>query len=125
MIRGAVEVTAPRIPGTKQPMAIARIWRGTVPTARADEYTQYLDETGLKAIRSTPGNLGVILLRRDEGEESHFQAISVWESEAVIEAFSGAKDHTARLEPRDEEFLIRSEPEAEHNVVASDPGRLF
>jgi hypothetical protein len=36
----------------------------------------------------------------------------------VIEAFSGSSDRTARLEPRDEEFLIRSEPEAEHNTVA-------
>ena len=99
-------------------MAIARIWRGTVPTERADEYTQYLHETGLKAILETPGNLGVFLLRREEGEETHFQTVSLWESEAHIEAFSGSKDRTARLEPRDEEFLIRSEPEAEHDTVA-------
>ena len=99
-------------------MASARIWRGTVPTARADEYVEYLNETGLKAILGTPGNLGVFLLRREDGEETHFQTVSLWESEADIEAFSGSSDRTARLEPRDEEFLIRSEPEAEHNTVA-------
>ena len=99
-------------------MAIARIWRGTVPTERADEYAQYLDQTGIKDILGTPGNLGVFLLRREEGEETHFQTVSIWESEDVIEAFSGSSDRTARLEPRDEEFLIRSEPEAEHNTVA-------
>ena len=54
-------------------MAIARIWRGTVPTERADEYAEYLHESGLKAIQQTPGNLGVFLLRREEGEETHFQ----------------------------------------------------
>jgi len=99
-------------------MAIARIWRGTVPTARADEYAEYMQQTGIKDIRATAGNLGVLLLRREEGEETHFQTVSVWESEDVIEAFSGSKDRTARLEPKDEEFLIRSEPEAEHNTVA-------
>ncbi|MBE2314797.1 antibiotic biosynthesis monooxygenase [Solirubrobacter sp. CPCC 204708] len=106
-------------------MAIARIWRGTVPTARADEYTEYMNQTGIKDIRNTAGNLGVFLLRREEGEETHFQTISVWESEDAIEAFSGSKDRTARLEPKDEEFLIRSEPEAEHNVIASDPNNIF
>jgi len=99
-------------------MAIARIWRGTVPTARADEYAQYMQETGIKDILGTAGNLGVFLLRREEGEETHFQTVSIWENEEVIEAFSGSSDRTARLEPKDEEFLIRSEPEAEHNVVA-------
>jgi heme-degrading monooxygenase HmoA len=89
-----------------------------VPTERADEYTQYLNETGIKDILGTAGNLGVFLLRREEGEETHFQTVSLWESEDVIEAFSGSSDRTARLEPRDEEFLIRSEPEAEHNTVA-------
>jgi len=99
-------------------MAIARIWRGTVPTARADEYVEYLRETGIKDISGTPGNLGVLLLRREEGEHTHFQTLSLWDSESSIEAFSGSSDRTARLEPRDEEFLVHSEPEAEHNVVA-------
>ena len=36
----------------------------------------------------------------------------------AIEAFSGATDRTARLEPSDEEFLVSSEPEAEHNEIA-------
>lgn len=97
---------------------IARIWRGTVETARADEYTEYLRETGIADILKTPGNITVYLLRRTEGELTHFQTVSLWESEEAIEAFSGSKDRTARLEPRDEEFLVSSEPEAEHNEIA-------
>ena len=104
---------------------IARIWRGTVPTARADEYVAYLNTTGLAAIKATPGNLGVLLLRRTEGEETHFQAVSIWESEDAIAAFSGSSDRTARLEPRDEEFLLRTEPEAEHNEIAVDSNGTF
>jgi heme-degrading monooxygenase HmoA len=97
---------------------IARIWRGTVETARADEYVEYLRTSGIADILATPGNLGAYLLRREDGELTHFQTISLWESEAAIEAFSGSKDRTARLEPRDKEFLISSEPEAEHNEVS-------
>jgi heme-degrading monooxygenase HmoA len=97
---------------------IARIWRGTVETARADEYVEYLRETGIADILATPGNITVYLLRRQEGELTHFQTVSLWESEEAIEAFSGSKDRTARLEPKDEEFLVSSEPEAEHNEIA-------
>ena len=83
-------------------MPIARIWRGTVPTSRADEYVEYQRETGIADILATPGNRGAFLLRRADG----------------IQAFSGSTDRTARLEPRDEEFLVDSVPEAEHHVVA-------
>lgn len=97
---------------------IARIWRGTVETTRADEYVEYLRETGIADIRDTPGNITVYLLRRTEGDLTHFQSVSLWESEEAIAAFSGSTDRTARLEPRDEEFLVASEPEAEHNEIA-------
>jgi heme-degrading monooxygenase HmoA len=99
-------------------MAIARIWRGTVPTARADEYVEYQRETGIADILATPGNRGVFLLRREDGEHTHFSTISLWDSEEAIQAFSGSADRTARIEPRDEEFLVDSVPEAEHHVVA-------
>ena len=113
-------------PGNGAHMApIARIWRGTVETARADEYVEYMRETGIADILATPGNLGAFFLRREEGDLTHFQTLSVWESEAAIEAFSGSKDRTARLEPRDEEFLVSSEPEAEHNVIAIDGSNTF
>jgi heme-degrading monooxygenase HmoA len=96
-------------------MPIARIWRGTVPTARADEYVEYQRETGIADILATRGNRGVFLLRR---EHTHFSTISLWDSEEAIQAFSGSADRTARIEPRDEEFLVDSVPEAEHHVVA-------
>jgi heme-degrading monooxygenase HmoA len=99
-------------------MPIARIWRGTVPTSRADEYVEYQRETGNADILATPGNRGVFLLCREDGEHTHFSTISLWDSEEAIEAFSGSSDRTARLEPRDEEFLVDSVPQAEHHVVA-------
>jgi heme-degrading monooxygenase HmoA len=105
-------------PGHPRAMAIARIWRGTVPASRADEYVEYQRETGIADILGTPGNRGVLLLRREDGEHTHFSTISLWDSEEAIAAFSGSADRKARLEPRDEEFLVDSVPEAEHHVIA-------
>ena len=101
---------------------IARIWRGTVETARADEYVDYLRATGIADILATPGNQGALLLSHGDGDLTHFATISLWESEAAIEAFSGSSDRTARLEPRDEEFLVSSEPQAEHHELAFSAG---
>jgi heme-degrading monooxygenase HmoA len=99
-------------------MPIARIWRGTVPTSRADEYVEYQRETGIADILATLGNRVVFLLRREVCEHTHFSSLSLLESEEAIQAFSGSTDRTARLEPRDEEFLVDSVPEAEHHVIA-------
>jgi hypothetical protein len=67
----------------------------------------------------------VLLPRRTEGEETHFQTIWIWENEEAIEAFSGSTDRAARLEPRDREYLLRSEPKAEHNELAVDGTNAF
>ena len=98
---------------------IARIWRGTVETVPRRRVRRLsARHRHRRHPRARPGNITVYLLRRDEDGLSHFQTVSIWESEEAIEAFSGSKDRTARLEPRDEEFLVSSEPEAEHNEIA-------
>ena len=43
---------------------IARIWHGVTDAARADEYADYLERTGARDCRATPGNRGVYVLRR-------------------------------------------------------------
>ena len=43
---------------------IARIWHGVTDAARADEYAAYLERTGARECRATPGNRGVYVLRR-------------------------------------------------------------
>ena len=37
---------------------IARSWRGAVKPEDAEAYAAYIDETGMKAYASTPGNRG-------------------------------------------------------------------
>ena len=68
---------------------IARLWRGRTPAAKADEYAAFLQRTGLADYRATPGNRGVLALRRLEGAEAEFLLISLWESLESIRRFAG------------------------------------
>jgi len=63
---------------------IARVWKGTTRTERADEYLDYIKRTGVAQCRSTPGNLGVSILRRttDQGAELHFTSSLVVDERA-------------------------------------------
>ena len=46
---------------------IARIWRGVVRRDDAEAYVNYIVNTGMAEYRSTPGNQGAWMLRRDDG----------------------------------------------------------
>ncbi len=96
---------------------IARIWHGVVPASRADEYYNYLNQTGLPDYRKTPGNRGVTVLRRLEGEQAHFLLISYWESMEAIRAFSGPDMEKAVYYPEDSNFLLELEPSVVHYEV--------
>jgi hypothetical protein len=49
---------------------IARIWRGVVRLDDADEYTDYLRDTGFTEYAETSGNRGAWMLRRDQGDRT-------------------------------------------------------
>lgn len=99
---------------------ITRIWHGRTSRERADEYGAFLTLRAIPDYRGTPGNLDATILRRDEGEVSHFLTVTRWESEDAIRAFAGADALAARYYPDDKEFLLEFEPEVQHfSVVAS------
>ena len=100
---------------------IARTWHGIVPASRADEYVEYLDRTGIPEYRATPGNLGVYMLRRIEGDRAHFLLLTLWESEEAIKRFAGPDMEKAKYYPEDEEFLLEKEPNVTHYEVISGP----
>ena len=66
---------------------IARTWHGRVSAVKADAYHEYLLRTGVGDYASTPGNRGVHVLRRVEGEVAHFLLITFWESWDAIKRF--------------------------------------
>ncbi len=96
---------------------IARTWHGVVPASRADEYVDYLNKTGVPEYRATPGNLGVYVFRRIDGDQAHFLLLTLWESEEAIKQFAGTDMEKAKYYPEDAEFLLEMEPNVTHYEV--------
>jgi heme-degrading monooxygenase HmoA len=89
---------------------IARTWHGRVPAAKGDAYHELLQRTGLADFARTPGNRGVVLLRRVEGGIAHFVLTSFWDSIDAIKRFAGENVEVARYYPGDDDFLLEREP---------------
>ena len=100
--------------------SIARIWRGRTFAAKADEYETYLFASGIPRIRETPGNLGVTVLRREDGRETEFLVISIWESIEAIQRFAGKDYQKAVILDRDRAYLIEVEPTVKHYAIEKE-----
>lgn len=96
---------------------IARIWHGMTTAAKADEYLEFLKRRAIPDYRGTPGNLAVYLLRRTEGEVTHFLTLTHWDSFESIEAFAGSDIAKAKYYPEDAGFLLEFEPTVQHFEV--------
>ena len=97
---------------------IARTWAGATRAADADAYLDYLHATGLAAYRATPGNRGVLTLRRIEGGRAEFLLLSLWDSEDAIRRFAGDDIGRAVFYPEDERFLVARDEHVNHYEVA-------
>jgi hypothetical protein len=102
---------------------IARTWHGVTPVAKADEYLRLMLTVAVPDYRAVPGNLGVYVLRRLEGDHAHFLLLTLWQSEDAIRAFAGADMARAKYYPFDADFLLELEPAATHYEVFAAPPR--
>jgi len=93
---------------------IARIWRGVTPADKADEYLAYLEATGLRDYRATPGNQGVWVLRRTYEGRAEFLLFSLWDSVEAIARFAGDDIERAIYYPEDDAYLLEREPKVAH-----------
>jgi len=96
---------------------IARTWAGATRAADADRYLDYLHATGLAAYRDTPGNRGVLALRRVVGERAEFLLLTLWDSEEAIRRFAGDDIGRAVYYPEDERFLVARDEHVNHYEV--------
>ena len=96
---------------------IARSWSGITRAEDADVYLEYLHATGFPEYRATPGNRGVLALRRIAGDRAEFLLLTLWESEEAIRRFAGDDIGRAVFYPEDERYLIERGDRVEHYEV--------
>jgi heme-degrading monooxygenase HmoA len=101
---------------------IARTWAGAVRAADADAYLDYLHATGLAEYRATPGNRGVLALRRVTGDRAEFLLLTLWDSEEAIRGFAGDDTERAVFYPEDERFLVARDERVRHYEVVFQAG---
>jgi len=98
---------------------IARLWHGTTTTEKADAYLAFLQARALPDYRGTPGNIAAYILRREDGDITHFSTLTYWSSLSAIEAFAGADISRAKYYPEDAGFLLEFEPTVQHSELYS------
>ena len=98
---------------------IARMWRGLVRRDDAAAYAEYIGSTGMAEYRSTPGNQGAWMLRRDDGDHSEIITFSLWDSRDSIRAFAGDDIDQAVFYPEDDRFLIERDLRVRHYEVVA------
>lgn len=99
---------------------IARTWRGATRAEDGEAYVRYLHETGFAEYRGTPGNLGVLGLRRTVGGRAEFLLVTLWESEEAIRRFAGDTPGRAVFYPEDDRFLVDRDEHVDHFEVVFD-----
>lgn len=100
---------------------IMRTWRGAVRPEDADRYLAHQADTGVRAYRETPGNVGALVLRRSRGELVEVTTVSWWASMDAVRAFAGDNPERAVFYPGDEELLAEKDLHVDHfEVVSAD-----
>ena len=100
---------------------IARTWHGVTDASKANEYLDYLKQTGVPEYQETKGNRGVYVLRRLDRDRAHFLLLTLWESEDAIKRFAGPEIEKAKYYPEDEKYLLELEPTVTHYEVLVKP----
>ena len=97
---------------------IARMWRGKIRTDDVVAYVEYIDGTGIKEYRQTPGNQGAQMWTRDLGDgTTEVITVSWWDDLDSIRGFAGDDIEVAVFYPEDDNYLVDREARVNHFVV--------
>lgn len=101
---------------------IARLWRGQADAAKADAYSRHVTGAVFPSLKNLAGHRGAWLLRREVDGRTEFLAVTLWESRAAIEAFTGPDIAKAVVEPEARAVLDEFDDLASHYDVAFASG---
>ncbi|MBK9155856.1 MAG: antibiotic biosynthesis monooxygenase [Chloracidobacterium sp.] len=93
---------------------ITRVWHGRTSAEHADEYLQFVIESGVPDYKSVPGNISVEIWRRIEGDICHFWTVTKWDSFESIQKFAGEDLEKAKYYDDDAKFLLEFEEKVIH-----------
>ena len=96
---------------------IARVWKGWTTLQKADAYEAFLREKVIPGIRNIDGHRGVYVLRKQNGRETEFLVINLFDSLDTVKTFAGENYAVPVFEPGALELLSRIEPRADHYDV--------
>lgn len=100
---------------------MARTWHGMTPATKADEYLDLMLGVAVPDYKAIPGNQGVYVMRRIEGETAHFLLLTLWESAEAIRQFAGDEMEKVKYYDFDADYLLELEPAATHYEVYAAP----
>jgi hypothetical protein len=97
---------------------IARIWHGTVPASKADDYLNLMRRIALPEYQATRGNRGAWCLYRTEADVTHFEMLTFWDDTDAIKRFAGDDYNLAKYYDFDPDYLLEMETRVRHYEVA-------
>ena len=98
---------------------IARLWCGrAADAAKADAYVRHFTGTVSAELKDLAGHRGAWLLRREVDGRTEFIALTLWESRASIEAFTGPDISKSVVEPEARAVLSALDDFATYYEVA-------
>jgi heme-degrading monooxygenase HmoA len=107
---------------------ILRRWRGAVRSEDAEAYLAHQGDTGVRDYRDTPGNLGVLVLRRPAADGLvEVITLSLWGSMDDVRSFAGDRPEVAVFYPGDDDLLVEKDNHVDHYEVTDadlDPALL-
>lgn len=101
---------------------LVRVWSGATRAEDAADYLAYLKRTGFAEYRRTPGNHGVLALRRIIDGRAELVLLTLWESETAIREFAGDDIQRAVFYSEDDRFLVERDDRARHYEIAFASG---
>ena len=88
---------------------IARIWQGRTRPGMGKAYLSYLEQTGIKEYKATPGNKDVLVLTREIGDSTEYVLITLWENMEAVRRFAGLEPERAVYYPEDDRYFAEEE----------------
>ena len=94
---------------------VVRMWRGAVRSEDRDAYVDYIEQTGMREYRKTPGNIDAWMLTRElPGAITEIVTVSRWQSLDAIKGFAGADIECAVFYPEDDRYLVERDTTVRH-----------